>query len=268
MKNNKTLYLWGILFTIILGTWLYVKVCCCPSEIIKAEVVGFPFQVAGDDFSFASSNGFNFMTGNDNFATPVNDSVDLGVKNIKVFLSNHPNQILEITGYYIALENNNTSFKNLGIARSEAVKHYFVDKGIPAKQISTKGELKDRLPDKNGLKINPLSMLLTKSMSKDSSFFHTQLTFYFQPSSSDIKLDSNNLSSIKSLRSFLSRKSYVKAYITGYSDNTGTNAVNLVISRQRAFAAKKWLMANGVQSDKMERLQKVRQSLLLITALL
>lgn len=73
--------------------------------------------------------------------TPINQELS----KVSTYLKGKPNRQLMLTGYYTNKEQNKTNYANLGIARAESLKQKLVGLGVPAKQLSTKGILKNDL---------------------------------------------------------------------------------------------------------------------------
>lgn len=55
------------------------------------------------------------------------------------YLNKNPGRFMEITGFYLETEENNTDKENLGKARATSVRSYLMSKGIDGKQLTTKG---------------------------------------------------------------------------------------------------------------------------------
>ena len=47
---------------------------------------------------------------------------------------------MQIKGYYLAEETNNTNYENLGLARANMVKAYFLEQGVNSDQLKTMGK--------------------------------------------------------------------------------------------------------------------------------
>ena len=75
-------------------------------------------------------------------------------------------QFLKITGFATKEETNNSDFENLGMARANEVKDYFISKGILSSRIEIKGEIKDDLSIKKDTLFGPVSFgIMVKSES-------------------------------------------------------------------------------------------------------
>ncbi|MEZ0130125.1 OmpA family protein, partial [Flavobacterium sp. LBUM151] len=151
--SKKALYLLGIAITIILGTFLYLKFCCnCSmktptvatqktSTVVTKDTTLVRFILSGSGIDFRTGDNLKFLKNSSTLLTPVTDSIGIGIENLKTFLASNPKQKVIITGYAISDETNTTTFENLGLARANDVKNYFISKGLLAAQFDTKGEI-------------------------------------------------------------------------------------------------------------------------------
>ena len=163
--NKKTGYLLGILLTIIIGMLLMWFFCCSSgassgvtnqgdqsNQVAELSQMGFAIKDPNGDFSFSDKANLDFNNSKSLILQPISGAVDNGIGKLRTYLNQDRNtsKSLDITGYYDTDEENNSAFQNLGLARANTTKNYFVSKGIPASRINTYGELKDALvPDGN-----------------------------------------------------------------------------------------------------------------------
>ena len=100
--TKKTLYLLGILFTIILGCWLYSIFCCnscCNDKTVTKDedtTIETPkedlalrssdFAINGTDFNYSATNNFDFLTSKFDHLIPISDSIDIGISQLKSVL--------------------------------------------------------------------------------------------------------------------------------------------------------------------------------------
>ncbi|QDO93049.1 hypothetical protein FNB79_03355 [Formosa sediminum] len=121
---------------------MYCKRCtsCCKEETIVSESgvnisksateYSFLIQDFSGSFSLNVTDNFNFNTSGIVIVKPISKTVEQGVERLKNYLSNNPLKTISITGLYVKDEQNTSAFPNLGIARANAIKSYFVTKGI------------------------------------------------------------------------------------------------------------------------------------------
>src|SRR5690606_39666839 len=116
----------------------------------------------GDLDVFIDDN-LNFKISSFNILEPIATAVNSGVLNVKEYLLTDSLKIINITGFYTNAENNISAFPDLGLARANAIKNYFVSTGIPSKKINTYGELDNNMiPNKNNILYGPVSFSVSK----------------------------------------------------------------------------------------------------------
>ena len=150
--SKKTIYLLGILLTIIVGTFLYWKFCCSIShgekeektnktvivpEQKKASLTPFGIKEVNDKLLLKMGENFNFTKSNFVISDNLSQDVDDGVLKIKEYLDADGQKRFNIIGYYTSDEENNSAYPNLGLARANSVKNYMASKGISTKFINT-----------------------------------------------------------------------------------------------------------------------------------
>ncbi len=96
--------------------------------------------VKGKGMDYQCNGNFNFLNGDFKPILPVKDSVDIGIEKLKSAIGTDGEKLC-ITGFALSTEKNPSAFENLGLARANEVKNYFVAKGIPANMINTKGQI-------------------------------------------------------------------------------------------------------------------------------
>ena len=172
IMTKKRTYLFGILLTILIGTVLYYYLCCNCSECFNdkpefstsntlPEIQKGIFSLKGEDIDYHCKSNFNFLNNNFKTILPVIDSINIGVEKLKTVLEKG-GQKVNIIGYYLASEKNNSAFENLGLARAVDVKNYFVSKGISAVSITTNGVVKNVLNVDNTTVYGPVDFSFTK----------------------------------------------------------------------------------------------------------
>lgn len=272
--SKKTLYLLGILLTIIIGTFLYWNLCCkvCnaeknekPAVVIPTpkEVQLAPFGIKEvndnllvkmeEQFSFSKSN---FVVTEDALPKDVND----GVLKIKEYLDESGKKHFNIVGYYTSDEVNDSAYPNLGLARASAVKKYMVSKGVSAKLINTFGELNDKLEaDANNIIYNTIDFSI---IDKDELTSKTEeealikacealkddpLVLNFQTNQAAIVLSESQRKKFARISKCVDKLG-AKVKVVGHTDSTGNPDNNVILGQERAEFAKKYLVKNGILS--------------------
>ena len=282
--SKKTLYLLGILLTIIIGTLLFCYLCdnCHCSETSKVATEetntiiaepkvksvtknAFVISDANGDFNVKINDNFNFKTSNFSILDTISPSVSEGVTKLKDFLLENPLKTVDITGYYKSDEINNSAFPNLGLARANSVKNYLVSQGIPSKQININGQLNDAInPDDSGTLFGPLEfgMLTSKEGVTDEALAaicddirKNPIVLYFKTGQAEINLTTEQRQKIANISRCVDKLG-VKIQVVGHTDNTGNADTNMRLGQERADFAKDYLVRNGILEANIETSSK------------
>ncbi|WP_369048383.1 OmpA family protein [Tenacibaculum sp. UWU-22] len=289
--SKKSSYLLGILLTIVIGAFLYWKFCCSAchkqnkhiEENTKNKVVAVPDEkkAALNSFSVNDANGNlaftiddNFRFNKSNFAIldSVSSGVNDGVLKIKDYLNANSQKTVDITGYYTNEETNNSAFPNLGLARANSVKNYFVSKDVPAKAINTFGKLNDEIvADENGIFNGPLAFnIVTHNSSDDSAadnalksacaaLKENPIVLYFKPAHSSITLTSEQRKKLAIISQCVDKLGS-KIQVIGHTDDTASKESNMRLGKKRAEFVKNYLVKNGILSENIETSSKGESS--------
>ena len=277
--NKKTSYLLGIIITIIIGTFLYYKYCCNSSsnqatnEVENAvptnttlEGLANKFKINSNEFNYQCNDNFKFMKNDFKNILPVSDSINLGIKNLKMFFDNNPNQKVLLTGYATADEKNNSAYPNLGLARANDVKNYFVTNGFEASKFDLKGEVRDGLQTSVDTILGPIDFKIfeiepTSTNKVDWNAMKTKLNaspliLYFKTGEANIELNEEERQKFAELLRYLDNVPNSKLSVIGHTDNVGNRNTNTKLGLERANFAKDYLVRNGVLIEKVETMSK------------
>lgn len=284
--SKKTSYLLGILLTIIIGTVLYWYLCCKPcleaqnaiveTETIEAEkpevkTPTFNTFSAIDEKSsirFTASDNFNFKVSNFAILEPVSDGLKTQLERVATYLKDNPDKAIDVTGYYTTEEKNESAFPNLGLARANAIKNYFVSIGVSTKKINTYGELNDSLvPDNNSIFSGPAEYSIATIDANDTSeqealvalkedIKANSLMLYFDTGAASINLTTQQREKVSKIVRYIDKVDNAKIRITGHTDNTGNRETNIGLGKNRAEFAKSYLVQNGITSNKINTFSK------------
>lgn len=272
--SKKSTYLLGILLTILVGTFLYWKFCCCcqcknPTTDLTTTQVNsttgdyLNFNLNGNGINYQCYDNFKFTRDGFNKLLPVSDSINTGIDLLKANFEKNPNQKLTITGYYTKDEKNTSAFPDLGLARANDVKNYFVSKGIVADRFETKSEMRDTWSMQNdtilgpiGYSIQELSPSTEKSPNEDWSALKTKinanpLILYFNTNQSEINLTTEERQKVADIVKYLDHVNDAKVSAVGHTDNVGDRTKNIQLGQERADFAKAYLIKNGIAADKI-----------------
>jgi OmpA-OmpF porin, OOP family len=228
----------------------------------------------GDKFAMTLPTGFDFARSG---AEPNMSRFEASLDSLALYIQNNPGRALTITGYYGADETNNTSFENLGLGRAETMKQLLVQKGVPATSLLTKAEL---LPspvyntkgdslygglgfafgavivpaDTTKLATTDTTSTLSVSASVEEKLADKQvfesvfkpIDLYFPTGKSDYIHTDDTERFFAEAAKYLPEHKDKKLLLTGYTDDQGSEATNLTLSRKRAEAVRKQLEKSGI----------------------
>lgn len=276
--SKKTGYLLGILLTIIIGVILNWWLCCGPQADASARMddnrenqtpavqavsnEAFALNDPDSDFAFNSNENFNFNRSDFTILKPISVEVDKGIELLKSLLSADGSaaKFVNITGYFHEQEENNSAYADLGLARANAVKEYFVSKGISSAQISTFGDLNDALVPYGDIYRGPVSFVIGTKGSEDASkklnetlkrIQENPLVFYFETAQTTIILHPDQLQKMADLRYYLENVDAATILVAGHADITGSVDGNMTLGQNRALATKEYLVSNSIPESRI-----------------
>lgn len=271
--SKKALYLLGIAITIILGTFLYVNFCCnCTiktptadpekvSVVVAEETVFVPFILNGSGIDYQSNDNIKFLKNSFAVILPVSDSVAIGIENLKTYLIANPKQKITITGYATSDETNSTTFENLGLARANDIKKYFVSKGLSASQFDTKGEIVNTWKTSKDTLLGPAEykfetpeaapavtdewVILKDKINGDPLILH------FSTNRSSNQLSNAEKQKVADLVKYMEHVKDAVILAVGHSDNVGNRDSNVVLGQKRAEFSKNYLSQKGIDGSRI-----------------
>ncbi|RBW59302.1 flagellar motor protein MotB [Tenacibaculum sp. E3R01] len=281
--SKKSIYLLGILLTIIIGSILYWYMCCtvcyaesCDSskqknqktsneEVSKPKTkhpTSLPFSIKDTrgNLAYEINENFNFNTSGFSIRDSVSTSLNNGISMIREYLNSDENKRLNITGYYMNDENNNSAFPNLGLARANSVKNYMVSQNISSKLINTYGELNnDLVANKNNILYGPLKFdIFTRTdeaLKSDETLKkacetikESPLFIYFKTGQASINLTPEQRQKFADISKCVDKLGVI-IQVTGHTDNTGNKDGNMKLGLDRANFIKTYLIKNGILSQ-------------------
>ncbi len=274
--TKRILYLLGILFTIIIGTYFSWKLCCNNKKeptkttpiITKTPVqepsISFAVKDADGNVTFSLDKDLKFKKSSIHFSSAVTDKLDSKIGEVKDFLIKENENSLSITGYYMSDEINNSAFPNIGFARAISIKNYIAKKGISTKIIDVNGELNDEMTvNSSNVMKNPLKFSVKKS--KDQSaminaimkeIIANPLVLNFDKTQSDTGFTPKQRIKIVNISTYLDKVDDAFCSITGHTDNTGSNHTNIILGKKRADFIKQYLVKSGISDSRISVVSK------------
>ena len=123
-----------------------------------------PFSISGAGFEISTSENLNFNTSGHAVLVPVSETLKGPIEKLKHYMTENPSKVIKVLGYFKNDETNTSSFLNLGLARAEAIKKEFVSKGISIDRILVSGAInEDLVPDDLGVLRGPFSLVLDEN---------------------------------------------------------------------------------------------------------
>lgn len=277
--SKKALYLLGIAITIILGTFLYLKFCCnccektttdiAPKTVATtvAEPNFVPFVLNGPGIDYQTHDNLKFLKNSAKLIMPIEDSVTTGIDSLKIFLVANPKQKITITGYALSDETNTTTFENLGLARANDIKNFFVSKGILENQLNTKGVIIDKWKmsadtllgpaDYTFEAIDSTSLSNTNEWSVLKSKINADpLILHFNTNKSRQTLSEAEKQKVSDIVKYVENVKDAVIVVVGHSDNVGNRDSNIVLAQKRSEFSKDYLSKNGIDSSRIETQSK------------
>jgi len=276
--SKKALYVLGIAITIILGTFLYLKFCCncceetttddAPKMVSPAvkEPNFVPFVLNGSGIEYQTHDNLKFLKNSAILIMPVSDSVTTGVEKLKAFLSSNPKQKVTITGYATSDETNSTTFENLGLARANDVKNYFVSKGMSENQFTTIGKIIDEWKMTGDTLLGPADYTFqivdsTSAANDDWSALKSKinadpLILHFNTNQSRQTLSNIERQKVADIAKYLENVKDAVILAVGHSDNVGNRDSNIILGQKRADFSKDYLSKNGIDAARIETSSK------------
>lgn len=270
--SKKALYLLGIAITIILGTFLYQKFCCNCCEktpaigtentpiVTVTDINHVPFVLNGSGIDYQTRDNLKFLKNSSAIIMPVSDSVSIGIENLKTFLAANPKQKVTITGYATSDETNTTKFENLGLARANDVKIFFVSKGLPENQFATKGVLIEKWQMTADTLLGPAEYTfetINNSTATDEwsllkeKINSSPLILNFSTNKASENLSAEEKQKVADIAKYSNHVTDATILVVGHTDNVGNRDSNIILGQKRAEFTKDYLSKNGIDPSRI-----------------
>ncbi|WP_428663823.1 OmpA family protein [Runella sp.] len=213
--------------------------------------------VDGNNLNLSSAMNFGFKK---SMPEPNYANVKKELDSLAAYLKASPNRKLTITGLYASIEQNTTSFADLGLARADALKQYLVQAGVPGGQLLTASKLVELTFSKDdsthGMEFGFDSLMIPKTeealaaAEKYENVFKP-MDLYFKSAKADFIKTPENEKFIEEAKKYLAANKDKKLNLTGHTDNEGADDENLKLSKNRATSVKDMLVKRGISAAQL-----------------
>ncbi|MEX0290182.1 MAG: OmpA family protein [Flavobacteriaceae bacterium] len=273
--TKTTTNLIGIIIVILAGIYFYVMYCsecnaenqkeaAVESEMVKPtvpEATSYPFSFSDGDFAYNLKDNFNFNVSSASFLEPLSQNVkDAIVPGLKNFLTENANKVINIVGLYKNDEKNPTAFPNLGFARANAVKNYFISQEISSDQINIDGKLMPDMVAEGKIFLGPVGYSLgekSATLEEEMSallqkIMADPLVLYFDTGEATINLNASQRQKVADISRYLDKVKGARCDVIGDTDNVGKRRDNIRLGQERADFIKSYLANNGIAATKIK----------------
>lgn len=211
----------------------------------------------GNALNLASAMNFGFKK---SVPDPNYANVKKELDSLAVYLKLNAGRKLTITGLYSSVEQNPTSFSDLGLARADALKQYLIQAGVPGGQLATASKLIELTfsaeDSTHGMEFGFDSLMIPKTeealaaAEKYENLFKP-MDLYFKTAKADYIKTPDNEKFIAEAVKYLAANKDKKLSLTGHTDNDGTDLTNIRLSKNRANSVKTLLMQRGIAESQL-----------------
>lgn len=253
---------WIALIGWIVGStyWHVCKIKMLCDGPAQTEVAGYtvpPLSIVdGDKLNLQSASNFGFKKA---VADPNLANVKKELDSLAIYLQANPGRKTTITGFYSSVEQNTTSFPDLGLARADAIKQYLVQAGVPAAQLETTSKMIDLAfspeDSTHGMEFgfSDLTPATEQKLAEGEKYdgVFNPLDFYFESGSDDYIKTDDNKRFLEEAKKYLAANKDKKLSLTGHTDNVGSDGANMRLSNKRAADVKASLIKQGISADQL-----------------
>ena len=266
--SKKTTYLFGVLASLIIGSFLHFSLCAHTDEITKPAVItkgqkqdnnSIPFMFDDGYTVIQSNDNFRFMTSGHVLMQPISDNLLSCVNQMILRLRERKPQTLTITGLYREDEDNLSNFDNLGDARANEIKNFLVNQGLPKnqivisnKKIEKRQDGKDVLTSYYTLKVETSNELLLKLEEVKSKIIEDPVLINFEAKMPNAVLSPDQKNKLKSLAILLNKSKNAQCMIVGHTDSIEHKRHPRILGKSRAEFTKRALMKYKVNPEKIK----------------
>ena len=259
MRNPLT-WFFILLLWVIGGAWLGRSICCG----VGGAAATSGLLIKDGAATVAATGAGNLLFGLNGTAPIIEPTaVKTEFSKLAAYLKEHPTKSVTLNGHYMASEENNTSFANLGLGRADAMKGYLIGLGVPAAQLLTGSMLKENLEVNDSKVAGGMSYIFGtvasgrnlsiqdatafSTTAKDNLVFPMSSYEYIDPVAGEVT------TSFQKTADYLKANPTRSLKITGlYTDKETNSSVLPSLGMARANKIKGMLIAMGVPSKQIE----------------
>ncbi len=222
------------------------------------------------DIEFRARNNITFKL-TETKPNPFPNDVALTFRRVKKFLEENPKKSLEITGYYVAMNNIEKNLRNIGLRRAESIKKVLLSMGFLAQDITLSYKAVESLNgnDESNLvaskitiidspefsektkELTPLAIPFSIQLGSELKIFDKDNFHFIRGDHDPMPLTDNFQGKLRKMVSYIQEKPTRKLIITGsYHPEEKNESLFTNIGIARANAIKNKLIELGLDSDK------------------
>lgn len=262
-------------FVVLLGMVLYYNLCgaCAsnpspsqtyhPKERIESSSIGDVVLNVSyrNEYSAEYTSGFPFNRNSGRLLIPLDSGLHEFLLDLLYYLEAQPGKALAITGLYTSDEFVASPHPDLGLARALAVRAYLRNHGVhDSRRLIVLSLIRDSLEGEEGKLLNPVELKLmdfpnryTEQMdSIRNRFRFDPLRLPFLYADSPVVLEDEQRKKLTELIACLEYYPELKCEVIGFTDSRGSASVNFQFGKLRAEFVRKYLIALGIGSDRIE----------------
>lgn len=262
MQISKLLFWLITILWFLAGTFWYRSCSPChncgsngtETTAIESSAALPGFTISDGNWSAQTPSNIRFGLSSD---VPVMDGqYSILMDSIVAYALRNPNKGIDITGFFSPTEKSASGSSDLGLARAEALKSFFVSKGIDASRLQVKGQSSDQLTFSpqdtlvGGIGYQFFDIAQPAPVVEKETLFEPR-TIYFNTGHADFPTGNEWDAYIKGVIDYLAANPNKKLSVVGYADNVGQVEKNQILSENRASSVKDQLISKGIDGSKI-----------------